>query len=220
VTLRAALLVLVLFGLPFVPGAGAGSAFAQGENSVVGARFGIVEPGPGGALPAVLAAAAAATTSPAPAAEPEPAPAPAPAQGDRIARPTAEDPELEKRLIALTKELRCMVCQNESIADSHAPLAVDMRNEIRAQLREGMSDGAIIEFMVARYGNFVRFRPPLDLTTIALWFGPALLMLAGLFALVRQLRQRNAAATTGAHEKLSATDRARLASLARPKNDE
>lgn len=210
---RALILTLALAGLPLMSAASADSAIGArlGEaepglggaaataptGAGVGARLGEAEPGPGGTVTAAPAAA-----------------------GDRLARPTAEDPVLEKRLIGLTKELRCMVCQNESIADSHAPLAVDMRNEIRAQLRDGMSDREVIDFMVARYGNFVRFRPPLDLTTIALWFGPALLMLAGLFALVRQLRKRNAAAATGAQEKLSATDRARLASLARPTNDE
>jgi len=109
------------------------------------------------------------------------------------ARPTANDPALEKRLLAVTKELRCMVCQNETIAESHATLAVDMRNEVREQLRSGMTDRQVIDFMVARYGNFVRFRPPLDATTLALWFGPGLLLLGGLTVLVRQLARRKQA---------------------------
>ena len=83
-----------------------------------------------------------------------------------------------------------MVCQNETIAESHATLAVDMRNEVREQLRSGMTDRQVIDFMVARYGNFVRFRPPLDPTTLALWFGPGLLLLGGLTVLVRQLTRR------------------------------
>jgi cytochrome c-type biogenesis protein CcmH len=167
---------------------------------------------------APAAGAQAAATTPAPAPDPTAAPAAA-AVSAPVARPTADDPVLEKRLIELTKELRCMVCQNESIADSHAPLAVDMRNEIREQLRNGMSDREVIEFMVARYGNFVRFRPPLDLTTIALWFGPALLMVIGLFVLVRQLKRRSSA-PQGSSGTLSAGDQATLAALARQKNDE
>ena len=141
-----------------------------------------------------------------------PAPDATPIAG--IARPNAQDPALEKRVIAVTKELRCLVCQNESIADSHAPLAVDMRNEIRAQLDSGMSDRQVLDFMVARYGNFVRFRPPLDWTTIALWFGPALLMVIGLGALVTQLRQRRTLAAARSVPALSDTERAALAALA------
>ncbi len=153
--------------------------------------------GPGAAGQAALAqATSAAPTSPG------------------VARPNAEDPALEKRLQAVTKELRCMVCQNESIADSHAPLAVDMRNEIRDQLKNGMTERQVIEFMVERYGNFVRFRPPLDWTTIALWFGPALLMVIGFGVLVSQLRQRRTLAAARAMPELSAADRDALAALA------
>jgi cytochrome c-type biogenesis protein CcmH len=129
-----------------------------------------------------------------------------------VARPNAEDPALEKRLIAVTKELRCLVCQNESIADSHAGLAIDMRNEIREQLKSGMTDRQVLDFMVARYGNFVRFRPPLDWTTIALWFGPALLLVIGLGMLVMQLRQRRTLAAARATPALSDAERAALAS--------
>jgi cytochrome c-type biogenesis protein CcmH len=150
----------------------------------------------------------------APSAAPTGSPVTAPVTTAGPARPNAEDPELEKRLQSVTKELRCMVCQNESIADSSAPLAVDMRNEIREQLRSGMTEGQVLEFMVARYGNFVRFRPPLDWTTLALWFGPALLMVFGLGLLVSQLRQRRALAAMRAMPDLSATEQATLAALA------
>jgi cytochrome c-type biogenesis protein CcmH len=131
-----------------------------------------------------------------------------------VARPNAQDPVLEQRLIAVTKELRCLVCQNESIADSHAALAVDMRNEIREQLKSGMTDRQVLDFMVARYGNFVRFRPPLDWTTIALWFGPGLLLLIGLGVLVAQLRHRRTLAEARAVPALSDAERTALASLA------
>ena len=131
-----------------------------------------------------------------------------------VARPNAQDPVLEQRLIAVTKELRCLVCQNESIADSHAALAVDMRNEIREQLKSGLTDRQVLDFMVARYGNFVRFRPPLDWTTIALWFGPGLLLVIGLGVLVVQLRHRRTLAEARAMPALSDAERAALASLA------
>ncbi len=131
-----------------------------------------------------------------------------------VARPNAQDPVLEQRLIAVTKELRCLVCQNESIADSHAALAVDMRNEIREQLKSGMTDRQVLDFMVARYGNFVRFRPPLDWTTIALWFGPGLLLVIGLGVLVVQLRHRRTLTEARAMPALSDAERTALASLA------
>lgn len=176
------------------------------------------------AVPAAAMAADAPTAVPATPAEPAasggataaPAQAPSPAApaAPGVARPNAEDPALEQRLIAVTKELRCLVCQNESIADSHASLAVDMRNEIREQLKSGMSERQVIDFMVARYGNFVRFRPPLDWTTIALWFGPGLLMAIGLGLLVGQLRHRRTLAAARAMPELSEAQRAALATLA------
>jgi len=156
----------------------------------------------------LVAVPAAATTAPAQ------APSAAAATTPGVARPNAEDPALEQRLISVTKELRCLVCQNESIADSHASLAVDMRNEIREQLKSGMSERQVIDFMVARYGNFVRFRPPLDWTTIALWFGPGLLMAIGLGLLVGQLRHRRTLVAARAMPDLSEAERAALATLA------
>ena len=128
------------------------------------------------------------------------------------ARPAADDPALEARLITVTRELRCLVCQNESIADSHAPLAIDMRNQIREQLRSGMSEREVVAFMVDRYGNFVRFRPPLTASTLALWFGPLILLVGGLVALGVQLRRRARRAAPPA--PLQPDEAARLAALA------
>lgn len=107
------------------------------------------------------------------------------------ATPLAEDEVTEKRLIAISSELRCLVCQNESLAGSQAELANDLRREIRTLIRDGQSDGEIMEFMVSRYGDFVRYRPPLKATTLLLWFGPGLLFVVGLAALLRYLRRRN-----------------------------
>jgi cytochrome c-type biogenesis protein CcmH len=106
------------------------------------------------------------------------------------AKPLAEDPELEKRVISLSQELRCLVCQNETLADSRADLAVDLRREIREQMKAGKSDKEIIAFLTARYGDFVLYRPPVKPTTYVLWFGPFLLMIIGLVALYRYLKQR------------------------------
>lgn len=108
------------------------------------------------------------------------------------AQPLAADPLAEKRLQAISSELRCLVCQNQTIADSDAALAHDFRREIRHMIQDGRSDGEIMDFMVARYGDFVRYRPPLKGVTILLWLGPALLLLIGLVSLVRYLRRRNA----------------------------
>ena len=107
------------------------------------------------------------------------------------ARPLAEDEATERRLIAISSELRCLVCQNESLAGSQAELASDLRREIRARIREGRSDAEIMEFMVSRYGDFVRYRPPLKGTTLLLWFGPGLLLVVGLASLLRYLRRRD-----------------------------
>lgn len=108
------------------------------------------------------------------------------------ARPMAEDPELEKRVINLSQELRCLVCQNETLADSRADLAVDLRDQIREQMKAGKSDQEIIAFLTARYGDFVLYRPPVQPTTYLLWFGPFVLLLAGLFLLYRYVNQRRA----------------------------
>jgi cytochrome c-type biogenesis protein CcmH len=106
------------------------------------------------------------------------------------AQPNSDDPELEKRVTNLAKELRCLVCQNETLADSRADLAEDLRREIRAQMRAGKSDKEVIEFLTARYGQFVLYRPPVQPTTYLLWFGPFVLLLTGLFILFHYIKQR------------------------------
>ena len=102
----------------------------------------------------------------------------------------AADPVAEKRLQGLSEELRCLVCQNQNIADSNAELAQDLRREIRGMIQAGKSDKEIIDFMVTRYGDFVLYRPPVKGITLLLWGGPIALLLLGLFALQRYLRQR------------------------------
>lgn len=114
------------------------------------------------------------------------------------AAPLAADPVAEKRLIKLSEELRCLVCQNQSIADSHAELADDLRREIRGMIKAGKSDKEIIDFMVARYGDFVLYNPPFKATTLLLWVGPLLLMVLGVVALGRHLKQRNRLVTDDA----------------------
>jgi cytochrome c-type biogenesis protein CcmH len=111
------------------------------------------------------------------------------------ALPPAEDPALESRLRKLAEELRCLVCQNQTLADSNAPLAEDLRREIRDRMRAGMSDQAIIEFLVARYGDFVLYRPPLKPATVLLWSGPFLLLVAGGAVLYVNLKRRRLRAT-------------------------
>ena len=102
----------------------------------------------------------------------------------------AADPVAEKRLQKLSEELRCLVCQNQTIADSNAELAQDLRREIRGMIGDGKSDKEIIDFMVVRYGDFVLYRPPVKGITLLLWGGPLALMLLGIVALIRHLRRR------------------------------
>ena len=104
--------------------------------------------------------------------------------------PTAADPALEARVQRVAAELRCLVCQNQTIADSHSGLAEDLRREVREQLRRGASDEQVVQFMTDRYGDFVRYRPPLKTSTVLLWLGPAVLLVAGLTALIVALRRR------------------------------
>ncbi len=107
--------------------------------------------------------------------------------------PLAQDEAAEKRLTAISSELRCLVCQNESLAGSNAELAHDLRREIRTMIQDGKSDSEIMDFMVSRYGDFVRYRPPLKGTTLLLWFGPAVLFAGGLGGLFLFLRRRSCA---------------------------
>jgi len=106
------------------------------------------------------------------------------------AAPLADDPALEARMTRITAELRCLVCQNQTIADSNAGLAVDLRRETRDMLRQGKSDAEIIAYMTARYGDFVLYRPPLKSTTALLWFGPMAMLLLGGTVLLLVLRRR------------------------------
>jgi len=110
------------------------------------------------------------------------------AQAAEVAKP---DPLIEARLKGLAEELRCLVCQNQTIADSSAPLALDLRNQIRTQVAAGRSDDEIRAYMVDRYGDFVLYRPPFKATTVVLWLGPLLLIVIGgvvFFAVVRRRR--------------------------------
>lgn len=115
----------------------------------------------------------------------------------------AEDPVVEQRLIAISEELRCLVCQNESLAGSRADLAMDLRRELRNLIKQGKTDAEIREFMVSRYGDFVLYRPPVKPSTWLLWLGPFGLMVAGVVALFVYLRRRNTdvAATKGLTEE-------------------
>ena len=103
----------------------------------------------------------------------------------------AEDPVVEQRLIEISKDMRCLVCQNESLAGSRADLAQDLRRELRELIKQGKSDEEIKEFMVSRYGDFVLYRPPMKPTTWLLWLGPFALVLVGAWTLLRYLRRRN-----------------------------
>lgn len=128
------------------------------------------------------------------------------------AAPLATDEATEKRLVAITQELRCLVCQNESIADSQADLANDLRDEIREMIRAGKSDREILDFMVARYGDFVRYRPPVKPTTWLLWGGPFLLLVGGVGVLVLFLRRRGRTGNASTAE-LTAAQRREAAAL-------
>ena len=120
----------------------------------------------------------------------------------------AQEPQLDRRVTNLAHELRCLVCQNQTLAESNAPLAVDLRNQIREQLAAGKSEKQVVDFMVERYGDFVLYRPPFKATTILLWAGPFIFLVAGFWFLLRFLRRRQVPAP-----QLSAEDRARAAKL-------
>jgi cytochrome c-type biogenesis protein CcmH len=98
------------------------------------------------------------------------------------------DAELEKSVMTFSQQIRCLVCQNESLADSRADLAVDLRQQIREQMKAGRTDGEITAFLTDRYGDFVLYRPPLKPTTYVLWFGPFALLIGGLIVLWRVLK--------------------------------
>lgn len=126
------------------------------------------------------------------------------------ARPLADDPVVEQRMIRLAEELRCLVCQNESLAGSRAELAEDLRREIRAQIRAGKSDAQVLEYLTSRYGDFVLYRPPLKPATWVLWFGPFLLLFGGGWGYYLYYRRRAARLGT---DGLSDTERRRVEAL-------
>ena len=118
-----------------------------------------------------------------------------------------EKPDLDRRVAELAHELRCLVCQNQTLADSNAPLAVDLRNQIREQLEAGKTERDVIDFMVARYGDFVLYRPPFKASTAALWLGPFLLLALGAWLFLRIVRRKPE------QPLLSQADRERAAKL-------
>jgi cytochrome c-type biogenesis protein CcmH len=126
------------------------------------------------------------------------------------AAPTEKDPVAQARAVKLSETLRCLVCQNQTIADSNAELAVDLRRQVREQIAAGKSDDEIITYMTDRYGDFVLYRPPVKATTVLLWGGPALLLLIGAFMLMRIMRERRAAPEA---PPLTAEERARADAL-------
>lgn len=129
-----------------------------------------------------------------------------------------DNPAQQKTFEELTHELRCLVCQNETIADSNADLAGDLRHEILVMLRKGATKKQVIHFMVARYGDFVLYKPPLQASTVLLWFGPFVIGVAGLFFLIQFIRGRATARVQSA--ELSAEERKRLDALLSERNGE
>jgi cytochrome c-type biogenesis protein CcmH len=124
--------------------------------------------------------------------------------------PTEKDPVVAERAVRLGEKLRCLVCQNQTIGDSNAELAVDLRRQVREQIAAGKTDGEIIDYMVTRYGDFVLYQPPVKATTLLLWGGPALLLLLGAFTLWRILQGRR---RTVDEPPLSAEEHERAARL-------
>ena len=114
------------------------------------------------------------------------------------APPLAEDPVIEQRMLAISEELRCLVCQNETLAASRADLALDLRRELRSLIKANKSDAEIMDYMVSRYGDFVRYRPAVKPMTWMLWFGPFLLLIGGVVVLVRVVRRNQGRAEPAA----------------------
>ncbi|MCY7370475.1 MAG: cytochrome c-type biogenesis protein CcmH [Polaromonas sp.] len=136
---------------------------------------------------------------------------PAPSVPTSRAAPSSyADPALEARVLAVAEELRCLVCQNETIAASHADLAVDLRNQIRIKLRQGQSQEQILDFMAERYGDFVLYRPRLKASTVLLWAGPFVLLGFAVWVLIRNIRRQHRALVPA---ELSQEENARVAAL-------
>jgi cytochrome c-type biogenesis protein CcmH/NrfF len=132
---------------------------------------------------------------------------------------TAADPALEARVNRLSAELRCLVCQNQSLADSHADLAIDLKNQVREQLQAGRSEQDVIRYMTERYGDFVLYRPPVKATTVLLWTGPVLLLLVGAVVLFRQLGQSSRRTTPALDPDAARQAAERLGSEPSPSRD-
>lgn len=130
-----------------------------------------------------------------------PAAADEPAPALKQAQPNADDPEIEARLIRLAEDLRCLVCQNESLAGSHAELAEDLRREIREQMKAGKNDKEVVAYLTERYGDFVLYRPPFKPVTYLLWLGPLLFLGIGLTIWFMTLKKRRALKETPVDEK-------------------
>lgn len=126
------------------------------------------------------------------------------------------DPAIEQRLKTLSAELRCLVCQNQSLADSHADLAIDLRNQVREQMKAGKSDEQIRGWLTERYGDFVLYRPPLKTSTVLLWAGPAVLLVAAVAGLFINLRNRR---RTLQQAELTEAERARADALLGSRSD-
>jgi cytochrome c-type biogenesis protein CcmH len=124
--------------------------------------------------------------------------------------PTEQDPVADARAVKLEEQLRCLVCQNQTIAESNADLAADLRRQVREQIAAGKSDDEIVDFMTSRYGDFVLYKPPFKATTVLLWTGPALLLVAGFGVLLGVLRKRRAVSEA---PPLTDEERARAARL-------
>lgn len=128
----------------------------------------------------------------------------------KVAPNLSADPALEARMMVIAEELRCLVCQNETLAASHADLAIDLKNQIRIKLTQGQSQKQILDFMVERYGDFVLYRPPLKTTTVLLWVGPFTLLAGAAWMLVVNVRRRRRSAQPAA---LSDADTAKARAL-------
>lgn len=133
------------------------------------------------------------------------------------AAPLARDPALEARMLTLSKELRCLVCQNETLADSQADLAKDLREEVREKMQQGMSDAQIKAYLTQRYGDFVLYKPPVKSITWLLWFGPFVLLAGGAVALVLFLRKQTRAVNDA---PLDAAETSRVCTLLQSESEQ
>jgi cytochrome c-type biogenesis protein CcmH len=125
----------------------------------------------------------------------------------REAPPVSDDPQTEAHMMRLAEKLRCLVCQNQTLAESNADLAVDLRREVKEQIKAGKSDAQIMDYLVQRYGDFVLYQPPFKPITVLLWVGPFLLLVIALGALFRRLARRRKAAEQTAQAELAAAER-------------